>query len=78
MKQGRATTSSTGSTKVEPNSKGVNVTGVAQLGIMQGNHISDCDAPNQKYRSEPLYEGRGLKAPMVGETSHRSGSQGRH
>jgi hypothetical protein len=78
MKQGRATHSSMGSTKVEPNSRGVSPCSVAQIGIMQGNHVSDGEPQNQPYHSKPLYEGRGLKAPMVGETSHRSGSQGRH
>lgn len=68
MKQGQATSSKMGSTKTEPVSKAVDVGGVSQL----GNHVGRMAAV------EPLYEGRGLKAPMVGETTHRSGSQGKH
>ena len=26
----------------------------------------------------PIHEGRGLKAPMVGMTTHKAGSQGHH
>jgi hypothetical protein len=77
MKQGKATHSSMGSTKVEPNSKGVNVCSVSEMGNMQGNHASD-GRGDMRVRSEPLYEGRGLKAPMVGTTQHHNGSQGRH
>jgi hypothetical protein len=67
MKQGRATTSGMGSTKQEPVSKAVNVEYVAECGIHEMN-----------YNSVPMYEGRGLKAPMVGETNHPRGSQGKH
>jgi len=67
MKQGRATTSMVGSTKTEPKSKAVDVCAVAELGIHESRHTS-----------VPLYEGRGLEAPMVGTTTHKSGSQGKH
>lgn len=67
MKQGRATTSSVGSTKVEPTSHAVNPSYAAELGIDES-----------RTRSISMYEGRGLKAPMVGETTHKSGSQGKH
>lgn len=67
MKQGRATTSLVGSTKVEPVSKAVNPAYVAELGIDES-----------RIKSIPMYEGRGLKAPMVSETSHHCGSQGKH
>ena len=68
MKQGRATTSMVGSTKTEPVSKAVSPGAVSRMGNMVG--------PGTK--SEPLYEGRGLKAPIVGTTSHKAGSQGKH
>lgn len=68
MKQGRATHDSSASTKQEPISKAVNVDHVAQIGLAQ--------IPGT--RSESLYEGRGLSAPMKSETSHPSGSQGKH
>lgn len=65
-KQGRAQTSMVGSTKQEPVPKAVSESAVSQIGLAQG------------VRSEPLYEGRGLSAPMVGTTTHKSGSQGSH
>lgn len=67
MKQGKAQISMVGSTKTEPVSKAVNPEYTADLGIK---HIN--------YNNVPMYEGRGLKAPMVGATSHKSGSQGKH
>lgn len=67
MKQGRATTSIVGSTKSEPISRAVNPAYPAELGVHEVRHTA-----------VPMYEGRGLEAPMVGETSHRSGSQGKH
>ena len=67
MKQGRATHSSMASTKVEPVSKAVNPAAVADIGVSQ--HYAKGNGPI------PLYEGRGLKAPMVGTTTHKAGSQ---
>lgn len=66
MKQGRASTSIIGSTKVEPKSNAVSVEAVSEMGIHQvGN-------------SMPLYKGRGLEAPMAGTTHYEHGSQGKH
>ena len=70
MKQGRATHSGVGSTKVEPRSRAVDVCAVAEL----GNKIVHVG----RAQSYPLYEGRGLKAPMAGTTIHHRGSQGKH
>lgn len=70
MKQGRATHSSSGSTKVEPTSHAVNPGYPADLGNQQ--RYAKGNGPI------PMYEGRGLKAPMVGTTSHKAGSQGHH
>lgn len=64
--QGRAKTSIVGSTKTEPVSKAVNPAYAAELGVHEVRHTS-----------VPMYEGRGLEAPMVGETTHKSGSQGK-
>lgn len=77
MKQGNASHSGMGSTKMEPRSQAVGLARVSQLGNHVGNHVSDGPRPNLPVQREPLYEGRGLKAPMVGETTHKAGSQGR-
>lgn len=66
--QGRASSSKSGQTKTEPVSKAVDPGYPAQL----GNHVGVARA------IESMYEGRRLKAPMVGQTNHKSGSQGRH
>ena len=72
MKQGRASTSVVGSTKVEPNSKAVPPAFPARMGVMQGNHS---DTGKHRVQKIPMYEGRGLKAPMKGVTVHPKGSQ---
>ena len=77
MKQGRATHSGMGSTKVEPRSQAVGIARVSELGNHVGNHVSDGPRPDLPVTREPLYTGRGLKAPMVGTTIHKGGSQGK-
>jgi len=67
MKQGRADHSGVASTKREPIPHKVNVAAVAEEGIHQ-----------VRATSVPLYEGRGLEAPMAGTTQYRTGSQGKH
>lgn len=67
MKQGTANNTHS-ATKQEPDSRGVNPGYAVQLGT----HVGTARAV------EPMYEGRGLKAPMVSETCHPSGSQGKH
>lgn len=69
MKQGRASSSMMGSTKQEPVSKAVNVSAVAQIGIKEVNI--------GRAKSLPMYEGRGLSAPMAGTSTHKAGSQGK-
>lgn len=66
-KQGQATSSGMGSTKREPIAHAVNVAAVSEIGIHQ-----------VRGTSLPLYEGRGLEAPMQGCTSYATGSQGKH
>lgn len=68
MKQGRASSSGMGSTKVEPMSKAVDVGAVSEIGIRQV-HINS--RPN-------LDAGRGYKAPMASSSIHHCGSQGKH
>lgn len=70
MKQGQATHSGMGSTKTEPVSKAVNPGAVADIGNQQ--RYAKGNGPI------PLYEGRGLQAPMAASTIHHSGSQGKH
>lgn len=67
MKQGRASPDSASGQKREPIAHRVNIEKVADIG-------------NQVIRttSLPLYEGRGLEAPMQGTTTHPHGSQGKH
>lgn len=75
MKQGQASSSKVASTKVEPNPRAVSPAAVSQIGVKQGNHASD-GGHTVNVKIPPLYEGRGLQAPMVGAKSHKSGSQG--
>jgi hypothetical protein len=67
MKQGTASHSGSGATKTEPISHAVNVETVADIGLKQ--RYAKGNGPS------PLYEGRGLKAPMVGTTTYPKGSQ---
>lgn len=67
MKQGSGRTTDS-ARKVEPKSMGINPGAVSQI----GNHVGPPRA------IEPMHEGRGLKAPMVGTTQHHTGSQGKH
>lgn len=77
MKQGQATHSGVGSTKVEPRSRAISPGATADIGVKKGNHVSD-GGHTVRHVSRPLYEGRGLEAPHAGTTVHRKGSQGQH
>jgi len=66
MKQGTTKTVSA-ATKIEPKPRAVSPGAVSDIG-----QRVDRTAP------KPLFEGRGLKAPMMGATSHPRGSQGTH
>ena len=68
MKQGKASTSLMSGTKTQPVSKAISPVYVSRLGTIQG--------PGTVMK--PMISGPGLKAPMVGQTNHKSGSQGRH
>lgn len=66
-KQGQAHSSGVASTKREPIAHAVNPAAVSEIGVHQ-----------VRATSLPLYEGRGLEAPMQGCTNHPTGSQGKH
>lgn len=68
MKQGQATHNTSGGTKVEPRPHAINPAAVGNMGIMQGSGA----------QREPMILGQGLKAPMVGATTHKNGSQGKY
>lgn len=76
MKQGKATHDGMAGTKVEPRSKAVNPAYPAQLGTAWGNHVTDGKTVDGGQK--PMISGPGLKAPMVSQTTHKGGSQGRH
>jgi len=61
-----------GSTKVEPKSHAVDPCYPANLGLARGNHYEDGTVRVNKI---PIYEGRGLEAPMKKVTIHPKGSQ---
>ena len=66
MKQGTGNSTQSGQ-KREPIAHKVNVAAVSEIGIHQ-----------VRGTSLPLYEGRGLEAPMQGISNHPQGSQGKH
>ena len=66
MKQGTGNSTQSGQ-KREPIAHKVNVAAVSEIGIHQ-----------VRSTSLPLYEGRGLEAPMQGISNHPQGSQGKH
>lgn len=76
MKQGRASHSTSGGTKVEPVSKAVPPSYPASLGSAYGNHVMD--QGTVPGHSAPMYEGRGLQAPKATCGTKNSGSQGRY
>lgn len=76
MTQGKATTSRSGATKVEPISRAVPPAYPARIGLAQGNHVMDKGTVN--VTKVPMYEGRGLEAPTVKCTPHKGGSQGKY
>lgn len=63
-----------GSTKVEPVSKAVPPAYAGRIGLQHGNHASD-GGTLSRVQHIPMYEGRGLKAPMVACKTYPKGSQ---
>lgn len=66
MKQGSGH-SSNSAHKTEPVSRAVPPAYPAELGILES-----------RTKKIPMYEGRGLEAPMAGCKTHKCGSQGRY
>lgn len=66
MKQGPSNSTNSGR-KREPVAYAVNPAAVSEIGVQQ-----------IRATSLPLYEGRGLEAPMQGTTNYECGSQGKH
>lgn len=60
-------TSSASGQKREPIAHAVSPAAVSEIGVHQ-----------VRGTSLPLYEGRGLEAPMAGSETHPCGSQGKH
>ncbi len=75
MRQGRASSSRTGSTKPATITHKVPPAYAGRIGLMQGNHA---DTGTVNVSKAPMYEGRGIEAPTKGTTSHKGGSQGRY
>lgn len=75
MKQGRASFTGPADQKQEPISHAVNPGYAGNIGQKFGNHAEDGSfAP----RITPEDAGRGYRAPGIGTTTHKNGSQGRH
>ena len=66
MKQGTGRSIDAGR-KIEPKSRAVNLSHVAEMGN-----------ETVRVKSAPLYEGRGYEAPKMMKQSHPRGSQGKH
>ena len=67
-----------GDYKTEPRAHRVSETAVSQIGTALGNHAMDSNGRILRGASKPLYEGRGLEAPMNSSQSHHCGSQGKY
>lgn len=75
MKQGRAPRRYDGY-KVEPRPRALIPAGVAEIGIAQGNHVTEQGETG--YHGVGMHQGRGFKAPRnANQTTHKAGSQGR-
>lgn len=74
MKQGQASSSGSGSQKIEPRSQAVNPGAVSYLGNKLGNHVTDGGTVSGG--ETPWDAGRGYRAPGIGSKTHKGGSQG--
>jgi hypothetical protein len=76
MRQGRASYfDNKESYAGNPKSKAVSPAAVSQLGTALGNHAMEVGKV-LRGASVPLYEGRGLQAPISKDKTHKGGSQG--
>lgn len=77
MKQGQASRTVT-EVKVEPTPHAINPGWVAQLGQMQGTHVTG-ESPEIFGAFEKKHAGRGFKGPPLDSmATHKGGSQGRY
>lgn len=74
MKQGTSHSSNSGR-KSEPSPKAINPGGAGNIGQQFGNHAECGDFTP---RITPMDAGRGYRAPGIGTTSHKGGSQGKY
>lgn len=76
MRQGRASRDNNDGRKVEPRPRAIVPAGVAEIGIAQGNHVTDHGSTG--YGGVNMYGGRGFKSPRDRSVEiHRGGSQGK-
>lgn len=74
MKQGKATVDGRLGGKVEPRSRAVDPEFAGTIGVARGNHVTEKgDIP---FKTIPMYNGKGLSAPMHSQKTHKGGSQG--
>lgn len=64
-----------GATKIEPRSQAISPAYTNEMGVAYGTHTTD--GHDSSGGQSPMTTGPGLRAPMQGETSHPSGSQGK-
>lgn len=76
MKQGKASHDVMSGTKVEPRSRAISPAWTNEMGVSYGTHTTEGNETSGG--QSPMSTGRGLRAPMVGQTNHKGGSQGRH
>lgn len=75
MKQGQASRSGPGCQKTEPVPQAINPGYAGNIGSHFGNHAECGDFTP---RITPEDAGRGYRAPGIGSTSHKGGSQGKY
>lgn len=75
MKQGRASHDVMSGTKVEPRSRAISPAWTNEMGVSYGTHTTD--GHELSGGQSAMTTGPGLRAPMVGTTIHRGGSQGK-
>jgi hypothetical protein len=77
MKQGNASSNTTGGRKREPIARAIDPEAVAQIGASLGNHATD--GGRLRNVAKTLYSGRGFEAPRdSGREVHNGGSQRRY
>lgn len=75
-KQGRADTKGPHDRKVEPSPRAINPGATSYIGTSLGDHVTEKGTIKTNFT--PMDAGRGYRAPGIGATTHKSGSQGKH